>query len=83
MEEQKYDYYIMELSPQVDVKQKLIGPFKTIEERDAECARLTKEEDARTCRLPNGKRMSRKGISYFRTNVIWKEAEEKNVKKAA
>lgn len=83
MEEQKYDYYIMELSPEVGVKQKLIGPFKRIEERDEECLRLQQEEDANTCRLPNGKRMSKKAKSFYRTNVIIKEADSKNVKRAA
>lgn len=78
---QKYDYCILKCSPDHDGKQELIGPFKTIEERDKECARLTKEEIEKTKCLPNGQRMTKKSYSFYRTDVIWKEAD--NVKKAA
>ena len=78
---QKYDYHILKLSPKADIKQELIGPFNTIEERDEECARLTKEEFEKTKRLPNGKRMTKQGFSFYRTNVIINEAA--SVKKAA
>lgn len=78
---QKYDYFIMKCSPIPDEKQELIGPFATIEQRDEECARLSKEEHERTKRLPNGKRMSKQSYSFYRANVIQKEAS--SVKKAA
>lgn len=60
-----------------------IGPFDSEEERDAECARLSKEEHKKTCQRQN--RMTKRAISYYRTEVkglVPGEKQEK-VKKVA
>lgn len=69
----------MECNPNPNIKENLIGPFKTIEDRDSECSRLEKEEYGRTRRRINRMTMQRK--SYFRTNVVIREDEQ--IKKAA
>jgi len=67
-EEGIYHWYIMKCPPRPGEPNKLIGPYDSIEERDAEVIRLQAEEDKETAFIPN-KRMSRAAYSYWRCNV--------------
>ena len=82
-DENVYQWYIMKCPPRPGESNKFIGPFKTMEERDAECIRLQKEEDSETSFIPN-KRMSRAAYSYWRCNVLDEAATaNRRLKKAA
>lgn len=77
-------HFIMVIHPFPEKENEFIGPFSSVEERDKECKRLTKQEKEKTERRVN--RMSKTPVSYYRTEVhgpIPSEVSQDNKVKAA